>query len=177
MSGKTEQLIELGTFGRAQGLRGEIRFWAHNPDSPLLKKGRVALVGRSQDELTEMVVNRVRRDRKGLFIGFESCQDRTSAEGLTGNKWFQSRASFESLRDDELYIADLIGLSVVSTDDQDIGTVLDVMEVGPNLLLLVKMEHREIMVPYVDEFVERVSLEEGVIRIKVLEGLLETGRG
>ena len=177
MSAKTEQLIELGTFGRAQGLRGEIRFWAHNPDSPLLKKGRVALVGRTRDGLTEMTVNRVRRDRKGLFVGFESCQDRTTAERLTGSKWFESRASFAALDDDELYIADLIGLSVVSSDGQDIGKLIDVMEVGPNLLLLVKMKHREIMVPYVDDFVERVSLEEGVVEIKVLEGLLETGRG
>ena len=177
MSGKTEQLIELGTFGRAQGLRGEIRFWAHNPASPLLQKGRVALVGASKENVTEMIVNRVRRDRKGLFVGFENCQDRTTAEGLTGFKWFQSRASFEMLADDELYIADLIGLSVVSADSQSIGTLVDVIEVGPTFLLLVKMEHREIMVPYVDEFVEHVSLDEGVIKIKVLEGLLETGRG
>ena len=177
MSAKTEQLIELGTFGRAQGLRGEIRFWAHNTDSPLLKKGSVALVGRSRDNLTEMTVNRVRRDRKGLFIGFESCHDRTAAEGLTGCKWFQFRAAFKALENDELYIADLIGLTVLKDCGDNLGTVTDVMEVGPNLLLVVKVGHREVMVPYVDDFIERVSLDEGIDTIKVQEGLLETGRG
>lgn len=177
MRTETEQLIEFGTFGRAQGLRGEIRFWAHNPESPLLKKGESALVGRSKDQLSEMVVNRIRRDRKGLFIGFVGCDDRTSAEALTGSKWYQHRSGFQTLEADELYVADLIGLSVRSTDGMDIGSVNDVVEIGPSLILLIGAGSKEIMVPYVDDFIERVALDQGVVIIKVLEGLLETGRG
>ena len=177
MSDETEQLIELGTFGRAHGLRGEVRFWAHNPSSVLLKKGCKALVGRSKVDLVERVVNRIRQDRKGFFVGFADCDDRTSAEALTGCKWFHPRSAFGALADDELYVVDLIGLSVRSADAEDLGTITDVVEVGPSLLLLVKTGTNEFMVPYVDEFVERVSLDEGVIEIKVLEGLLETGRG
>ena len=177
MSVETEQLIELGTFGRAQGLRGEIRFWAHNPASPLLKKGELALVGRSKTQLAELVVDRVRRDRKGLFVGFKGCVDRTTAEGLTGCKWFQTRTNFTALGEDELYVADLIGLKVISSEGEDIGKITDVVEVGPNLLLVVKMGHREIMVPYVDDFIVEVSLDNEFVRIKVVEGLLETGRG
>lgn len=177
MSAETEQLIELGTFGRAQGLRGEIRFWAHNPASPLLEKGMLALVGRSKTQLAEMVVDRVRRDRKGLFIGFRGCVDRTAAEKLTGCKWFQTRANFKALGDDELYVADLIGLKAVSIEGDDVGEVTDVVEVGPNLLLMIKMGHREIMVPYVDDFIVEVSLDGDFVKIKVVEGLLETGRG
>lgn len=177
MSAETEQLIELGTFGRAQGLRGEIRFWAHNPASPLLKKGVLALVGRSKTQLAEMVVDRVRRDRKGLFIGFEGCVDRTTAEGLTGHKWFQTRTNFMELGDDELYVADLIGLKAVCSEGEYIGEVTDVVEVGPHLLLVIKTVHREIMVPYVDDFIVEVSLDEDFVKVKVVEGLLETGRG
>ena len=176
MSAETEQLIELGTFGRAQGLRGEIRFWAHNPASPLLKRGALALVGRSKTQLAEMVVDRVRRDKKGLFVGFETCSDRTAAEALTGLRWFCEREAFAPLSPDEVYIADLVGLGVETDTGDRLGEVTDVVEVGPNLILIVLVGHREIMVPYVDSFIEGVSLENGLIKIKVLEGLLETGR-
>ena len=175
MSNETSTLVELGTFGRAQGLRGEVRFWAHNPDSPLLRKGQTAMIGRTALDLREMVVSCVRRDKKGLFVGFESCSDRTTAEGLTGLHWFCEREDFEPLASDEVYIADLIGLNVETDTGDCIGQVSDVAEIGPTLILVVSTGHREIMVPYVDEFIEAVSLEEGTIRIKVLEGLLETG--
>ncbi|MGB0647500.1 MAG: hypothetical protein ACPGQS_10020, partial [Bradymonadia bacterium] len=84
MSGKTDTSVEFGKFGRAQGLRGEVRFWAHNPESPLLAKGQRALVGRSPLTVEVMTINRIRRDAKGILLGFVGCDDRNSAEALTG---------------------------------------------------------------------------------------------
>ena len=81
MSGKTDIPVEFGKFGRAQGLRGEVRFWAHNPQSPLLAKGQKALVGRSPHATDAMVINRVRRDAKGILLGFVGCDDRNSSRG------------------------------------------------------------------------------------------------
>lgn len=176
MSGKTDIPVEFGKFGRAQGLRGEVRFWAHNPRSPLLAKGQKALVGRSPHATDAMVINRVRRDAKGILLGFVGCDDRNSAEALTGQHWYCSRTEFTPLSDDEIYIADLIGMTALGGDKDTLGTVKDVVEVGPNLILVIKVGHREVMVPYVDEFVSDVNLENKQLTIRVIEGLLETGR-
>ncbi len=77
---------------------------------------------------------------------------------------------------DELYVADLIGLTALQDDGSSLGLVNDVVEVGPNLILMIKVGHREIMVPYVDDFVGDVDLQRGELKIKVVEGLLDTGR-
>ncbi|MGB0648228.1 MAG: ribosome maturation factor RimM, partial [Bradymonadia bacterium] len=95
---------------------------------------------------------------------------------LTGQRWFCSRAEFKPLSDDEIYVADLIGMTVLGIDDDALGTVNDVIEVGPNLILVIRVGHREVMVPYVDEFVSGVSLESKQLTVRVIEGLLETGR-
>jgi 16S rRNA processing protein RimM len=176
MSNETESLRELGKFGRAQGLRGEVRFWAHNPNSPLLKKGQQARIGLAKSSTVLVTINRLRRDGKGLVIGLEGCTDRTAAEALTGQYWYFSRSEFKPLGHNEVYVADLIGLNAIQTDGTSLGPVTDVVEVGPNLILMIKVGHREIMVPYVDDFVGDVDLEQGELRIRVVDGLLDTGR-
>lgn len=176
MSGKTDAPVEFGKLGRAQGLRGEVRFWAHNPESPLLAKGQTAFIGRSPLATQAMTVDRIRRDAKGILLGFAGCNDRNAAEALTGQRWFCSRTEFKPLGDDEIYVADLIGMTAMRSDDNVLGTVKDVIEVGPNLILVINLGHREVMVPYVDEFVREVSLEDKQLMIRVIDGLLDTGR-
>ena len=176
MSNETDFLVELGKFGRAKGLRGDVRFWAHNPASPLLKKGQSALVGPSRTKAVPMTIERMSRDGKGVLVGLEGCTDRTAAEALTGQFWFCSRSDFKPLGRNELYVSDLIGLTALQLDGSTLGPVTDVVEVGPNLILMIKVGHREIMVPYVDDFVEGVDLQLGELRIRVVDGLLDTGR-
>jgi 16S rRNA processing protein RimM len=176
MSNETEVLVELGRFGRAKGLRGDVRFWAYNPASPLLKKGQQALIGLTKATAVLMTIDRIRRDGKGVLLGLRECTDRTAAEALTGQHWFCRRSDFKPLAQDEVYVADLIGLTALQPDGSILGVVKDVVEVGPNLILMIKVGHREIMVPYVDDFVGDVDLQRGELMIRVVEGLLDTGR-
>jgi 16S rRNA processing protein RimM len=177
MSREASQAVELGKLGRAQGLRGEVRLWAHNPDSPMLRKGAQVLIGATPERLTLLTVDRIRRDHKGLIIGFAGCSNRSEAEKLTGQLWFCQRSEFQPLKGDEVYVADLVGLVANDESGQEIGRVSDVLEIGPNLILELKTRHGKVMVPYVDEFVEGVDLETRTLTVRVVEGLLETGNG
>ena len=80
----------------------------------------------------------------------------------------------EKLPEGQHYIRDLIGLDVISDDNGEvIGKLSDVLTDRPQDVYVVKMENgRDFMIPGVPEFIREVNEEEGVIRVKLIEGMI-----
>ena len=69
---------------------------------------------------------------------------------------------------DDFYWVDLIGLKVVTTDGDLIGTVIRLMETGSNDVLVVKDDksRKEHLIPWVmEQFITAVDLSEGQITV------------
>lgn len=71
------------------------------------------------------------------------------------------------LEEDEFVTADLIGLNVQTTDGENLGKVDDVLLMPAHDVLQVG----EILIPMVKQFVKRVSLEEKLIEVQLIEGM------
>lgn len=66
----------------------------------------------------------------GLIVRFAEVPDRTAAEALRGTELTVPRASLPALGEGEYYHADLLGLPVVSTTGEAIGTVVAIDDFG-----------------------------------------------
>jgi 16S rRNA processing protein RimM len=64
----------------------------------------------------------------------------------------------------EYYWADLIGLKVVNTEQQELGHVTGLLETGANDVLVVQGE-RERLIPFVAQVALEVDLAAGTIRV------------
>lgn len=157
-------------------MRGEVRFWPHNPASPLLEAGREVQIGRSADDVTRRLVERIHHDRKGAVVKLAGCDDREAAARLTHQRWFEPRDGFPALEADEIYIADLIGMTA-RVGDQTVGQIVDVVGIGPHDLLVVADGRRRFMVPNVPQFVTAMDLDAGEVTLSPIEGLLPDGVG
>ena len=73
------------------------------------------------------------------------------------------------LEEGAVFIADLLGLPVLA-DEQEIGKVADVMTMPGNDVYIVKGEH-EYMIPAVKEFVLETNVDEGFVKVKLIEGM------
>lgn len=129
-------LVLLGEFGRAQGLKGEVRVKSYTAD-PLAIAGYGPLIaadGRRFEILdarpapggsADMLVARVRG------VG-----DRTAAESLNRIALHVPRGKLGTPEDeDEFLAADLVGLDVVDADGAAVGRVLSVPNYGGGDLL------------------------------------------
>ena len=77
------------------------------------------------------------------------------------------------LEEDEYFIADLIGMSVVAEDGTVLGTLADVMPTGANDVYVVRTENgKELLIPAIKECILNVDVEERAMRIHVMDGLL-----
>lgn len=95
---------------------------------------------------------------------------RADAERLQGATVFIARSDFPALSPGQYYWLDLIGLRVVNRDGVAFGTVRDLMETGPNQVLVVSgtpPEHAAspTLIPFVEAWVDSVDLDAGLITV------------
>lgn len=109
-----------------------------------------------------------------LIVQLDEVRSRTHAETIRRGSTLDIREEdVIPLPDGAYYRFQLIGLSVVTeSDGESIGTVEDIIETGVNDVLVVRAEGRpETLIPNTDE-VATIDLENAVIRVKPIEGLI-----
>ena len=86
---------------------------------------------------------------------------------------YVTRQNAVRLGRDEYFIADLMGLRVVDEEGQELGVLKEVMETGANDVYVIEMTGgRELLLPAIKQCVLQVSVEEGFVKVHILEGLL-----
>ena len=69
------------------------------------------------------------------------------------------------------FIADLIGLRVLDADSgAELGAVIDVLTPPAHEVYVVRGEH-DYMIPAVDEFLVETNVEEGYLKVRLIEGM------
>lgn len=170
---ETGVLVPIGRFGRPHGVRGEIRFWPFNLESDLLRGKRAIQIGHKKNRVQDYRVVALRFDAKGCVLRLEEFQDRETVGSLTNQFWYEPRDAFPALAENEVYFTDLIGLVVRTVAGAEVGRVKDVLDLGPNEILVIDQGGKEAMLPNVDAFVQRMDLDKGEIIITPPEGLID----
>jgi len=76
-----------------------------------------------------------------------------------------ARDALPATAENEYYWSDLIGLSVLNTEQQILGKVKELLETGVNDVLVVQGE-RERLIPFVPQVVLEVDVAAGTIRVE-----------
>ena len=123
------------------------------------------LVKQGTGEWSEKTLEAGRRHGKGVIAHLQDCTDRDAAHALIGSEIAVRREQLPETEAGEYYWNDLLGLQVINTRDEILGTVDHLMETGANDVLVVKGD-QEHLVPFVKEqVVLQVDLENGVIQV------------
>jgi 16S rRNA processing protein RimM len=169
------QLV-VGRIVRPHGVRGELTVDVRTDDPELrLAVGTVLATEPAADG--PLTVVRTRWHSGRLLVTFKGIEDRSGADALRGVLLLVDSADLEDVTDlDEFRDHQLIGLTVVATDGEHVGTVADVLHYGQDLLVVTGSGRRagaEIMIPFVAAIVPDVNLAAGVLRIDPPPGLLD----
>lgn len=90
--------------------------------------------------------------------------DREQAAALRGKQVAVSRQDFPDISDSEYYWTDLVGLRVMNTAGESLGTVARMIETGANDVMVVAGD-RERLLPFVETVVRHVDLKGGMITV------------
>jgi 16S rRNA processing protein RimM len=166
-----EDALEVGRIGEAWGLKGDFRVLAYvDPPQALLATSRWHLrpaeAGRRPTATMQTIpatleISRVRASGDGLVASSPAVPDRSAAEALRGARIFVARSQFPSPGPDEFYWADLIGLTVVDRTGQTVGSVVGLIDTGPQSVLRIQRPDaagEELLIPFVSAYVDSVDV-------------------
>ncbi len=103
------------------------------------------------------------------FKGYDSIND---VEKYKQGKLLVTRDKAVRLKKDEYFVADMIGMRVVTDEGEDFGILKEVLATGANDVYVVSREGGEVLLPAIKECVKNIDIDGQVMEIHVMDGLL-----
>lgn len=166
--------VLVGRIGRPHGIAGEVSV-AVLTDSPGLRfVVGTDLVTEQDGRRDALRLTSVRPDRDRLLVTFDGVTDRDQAGHLAGVFLLAQVDPDEPTDDpDEFHDHQLIGLSARHVDGMVLGSVTDVLHMPMQDVLVLDLEGREVLVPFVQAVVPAVDLGAGLVTVDPPAGLLD----
>lgn len=136
------------------------------------KVGNALFLEKEKGGETEKLIIK-RRTKAGTFeiLVFSGHEDVDKARLLVGKELLVEKDR-SLLRDGQYFFDDLVGLRASFAGGDFIGEVSEVEEYGPYATLRIKRaKGQDVLVPFVEAFINKVDLENGTIAINYMKGL------
>jgi 16S rRNA processing protein RimM len=166
--------LVVGRVGRPHGIRGEVTVEVRTDDpDDRFAPGRV--LPTDPAETGPLTIEGMRWHSGRLLVRFAGIDDRDAAERLRGTMLIIDSADVPPTDDpDEFHDHELIGLTAVTVDGLELGTIAEIRHLGQDLLVIDAAEERgEVLVPFVTALVPDVDVAAGRVVIDPPPGLLE----
>ena len=167
-----EDLLKVGVITTTHGVRGEVKVFPTTDEAERFLELDYVLLDTGR-ELRKLEIQNVKFFKNLVILKFKGVDNINDIEKYKGRDLWIPREEGQELEEDEYYIADLLGMSVVLEDGQEFGTLKDVMETGANDVYIIdSAEHGEVLLPAIKECILDVDLEKNVMTIHLMKGLI-----
>lgn len=167
-----EQMFQVGVISSTHGVRGEVKVYPTTDDVKRFKKLKEVILdtGREQKLLE---IETVKFFKQFVILKFKGIDSINDIEKYKGKSLLVDREHAVKLKKDEYFIADMIGMRVVTEAGQAFGTLKEVIETGANDVYIIDTkEHGEVLVPAIKQCILDVDIENSTMCIHLLEGLV-----
>ncbi len=167
---KKKQLLQIGSFGKSVGLKGEIKIIMHNFEFNTFKS------------LSPYLVNEV-----GMFWDFQylkikknkltgkliKCNFVNCAEKLKGNKIFIDKNDLPQNKKNHFYIFDLINCKVKTSKNKLLGNIINIDNFGAgDLIKIKKTNNRSFYIPMNKNNIVKVDIKKKLVIVNPIKGIL-----
>lgn len=165
--------VIVGKIVNTCGLKGEVKV-INSSDfkKDRYKKNNVLLVVNEDKNINiSLTVTSFRENDKFVYLKFKEITSIEEAETLKESYLMIDGDELKSISEDDFYHYELLNMEVYY-NNQLIGNVSEISDNGVQDLLRVKGDNFNILIPFVNEFVDSIDVENKKISLKNLEGLL-----
>ncbi len=166
MNSFPDDLIPLGKIIKPHGVKGELKVFLYNDRSSTLKEGLYIWFKLDEKFVKYSVLNLRGVTKKSQILKIKEVDTFDKAMIISKKEFFVSRNDFEELDENSFYLNDLIGCDVFDEKNQSLGKILDVLNFPANDVLLISYEDKEIMVPFVEDFILLFDLDNRLVKLK-----------
>lgn len=160
------EYIYIGQLVNTHGIKGEVRIISDfKYKKNVFKKGNNLYIGKQKEKLE---INSYRFHKIYDMVTFKEINNIDDVLKYKGDKVYINR---EEITFDGILDEDIIGMEVYD-ESKLIGKVTDILKNKVHSILVIEKNGNKNMIPYVDEFIKNIDLENKKIEINVIEGLI-----
>ncbi len=159
----------VGRVLKPWGVRGEVKIEILTEFPERFASLRQVFIG---DDAKRFPVDYARLHGKSALLKFKGIDSPEDAEVLRDQLVQVALEDAVKLPKGKMYLYQLIGLTVVTTEGDALGEIKDVLDTGANDVYVVHDGTREILIPAIEDVVKEIDLERREMKIKIMEGLV-----
>ena len=168
-----EARFQVGVITSTHGVRGEVKVYPTTDDPKRFKRLKEVILDTGKEQLI-LEIEGVKFFKQFVILKFKGFDNINDIEKYRQKSLYVTRANAVRLKKDEYFIADLLDLKVIDEDEKEIGVLKNVMETGANDVYEITMnDGRELLLPAIKQCVLDVNVEEGFIKVHIMDGLLD----
>ena len=158
----------VGTFGN----KGDVKINPSMSPDDYLVDVKSIFVEDENGIKQEFNVLRAKKHKNIFVFTLEGIDDMNVAENLSGLSVYLPNFDFIELQENEYLYHDLEGLTAYTSNGDLVGKIDHVIRGGNDILVIKDENGKEIMVPFADELVPEVNLQEKTVTINAIDGLI-----
>jgi 16S rRNA processing protein RimM len=163
-----KQYLEVGKITNAHGVMGEVKVqpWCDSPE--FLCRFKTLYVDNTH---WPVKVERARPNKNMVILKLEGITDMNGALALRNAVLHIDRKDV-NLPEGSFFLADIEGLEARDAQTGKVlGKIAEVLTLPASNVYVIRGGEREIMIPAVPAFVAETNVEEGFIRLNMIEGI------
>ena len=168
-----EDMLRVGVITSPHGVRGEVKVFPTTDDAARFKTLKQVVLDTGKETIS-LEIEHVKFFKNMVILKFKGYDNINDIEKYKSKDLLIPREEAVELEEDEYFIADLIGLTVVDESGSELGVLKDVLETGANDVYIVQMKSgQELMLPAIHDCILDVDLEGSKMTVHVLDGLMD----
>lgn len=164
--------FKIGKIVNTQGLKGEMKVYSLTDDINRFDDLEYFYIGKDLE--TKYYVEKVRYKGNMVILKAKNIDTIEQVEKLRDKFIYVSREESRELEEGEFFIADMIGIDVVTVAGESVGKLKDVLQYAANDVYVIEgNEDQEYLIPAIIRFVPEIDMQNRKMVIDPIKGMID----
>jgi 16S rRNA processing protein RimM len=167
-----EDCFYLGRVAKTHGIKGEVTIKL-DVDDPSEYLGLKYFLLEINKVLTPFFVEKLVCSGDKFFVSIQDVKTVEAASALTGKEVYLPLEMLPKLSGKQFYYHEVKGFVVVDEEKGELGPITEVIEYPTQAIIQVFKDQKEILIPILDQVIQKVDRKAKKLYVKAPEGLIE----
>ena len=160
-----EQLLQVGVITQTHGVHGEVKVFPTTDDPERFLDLEYVFLDTGKEKM-KLTIQSVKFFKQFVILKFKGINNINDIERYKRCALLVDRENAVELEEDEYFIADMIGMNVLTEDGEIFGMLKDVIETGANDVYIINSKKH-------GECILDVNVKEGKMLVHLMDGLID----
>ncbi len=168
-----DDMLQVGVIANTHGVHGEVKVFPTTDDVKRFGKLKEVYLDTGKEKLL-LKIKGIRYQKNMVIVKFCDIDNINDIEKYKNCGLWVTRDHAVKLKKGEYFIADMIGMQVITEDEQPLGILEEVMQTGANDVYVVKTkEGKEVLLPAIKQCILNIDIEQMQMKVHLMPGLVD----